>query len=248
MAAVVSATGVRSPSDGILECLERGRVNILRAAIELAGSQVDAVSGSVTISDSFGATQVADASVVVVGGVATYAYAPAATLILGGGWLILWVLTLTSGEVVTIRREAALCRVALRCPIGVNDLYDELSQIDPGHAAPSSGATSAEHDRKIEAAWRTVQARLVAAGRRPHLILDSQALRESMVNLALALILEDSRGAAPQLRELGVARRTAWEQAWQRLQLQYDAGDTGKSQDGAVPGRPGWVALIGLDR
>lgn len=247
MPAVVPSTSTRSPSDGVLECLERGRANVVRCALEASGAQVDVVSGTITISDGAGAVVVDAAAVTVTSGVASYSYTPPSTTPLGDGWLIVWALTTASGSEV-VRRSAAVCRVALRCPIGVADLYDELGQINPAGAAPSTGETEAEHDRKIEAAWRRIQADLVGAGRRPFLVIDSQALRGVVIDLALALILEDSRGLAQQLRELGGARRRAYEAAWGKLQLRYDEDDVGVGSVPLSSSRPAFVALCGLDR
>lgn len=224
------------------DLIERGAACKLRCPMYRAGALVAPSSGTITITDAGGTEQVSAAAVTITSSVATYTYTPATTLALGEGWRVEWSLVMPDGLTHTVRNDAALVRRRLYCPITEADLYRVESGLDPAAAAPLTA--KADYADVIDEAWTQVQLRLIEQGNRPNLIISPTALRQVVLDLALAMALQDvaTRVTNPAHAESSRGYRAAYESAWTRLQLVYDVDDAGSADRGRRGARAGtWL-------
>jgi hypothetical protein len=128
------------------------------------------------------------------------------------------------------------------------------------HPALSTYRGSASsHDAAIRAAWTWTERRLIQAGRRPWLVLSSDALHEVTLYRALATVLRDlSLNVGEPERFLALADHYDYEAAegdtrpagqaqlaWNRLRLTYDTDGDGvigalEADAGKYPAARGW--------
>ena len=160
-----------------------------------------------------------------------------ATLALGEGYSELWTLVI-SGATYTIERPAALVLRRTYCPLTNADLLERHPEL----VSYPSGAASWEP--AIRQAHAVAERRLIAAGRRPYLVLNSDALYEPELYWALALVFRSLSayvGEPQRFAELAAYYDNAAEQAWSRVTLTYDEGHDGipdEGEQGANAGPP----------
>lgn len=208
------------------ETLERGRDNALIQAVYDAGALVaPTVSGSsVTVVNAAGVVVVAAAAISVSGSIARYTL-PAAVLAsepYGEGWIIAWTLVMPDSTTRTIRRTASLVVSRLLPPATSIDLFGRLRALNPSHASPITALTLADFDDYLDTCWLQIEERLRRKGRRPWLILASEALRELHIVGTIALIFEDlaSRNQAAH-GERAAYYRELWRVEWAESRFQY---------------------------
>lgn len=244
----VSATLYTARAETI-EMIERARDNVVTQPVYDAGALVAPSSGTVTVYDSTG-TSVATPTVTIVSSVATATVTAASlpvTLSLGEGWRVEWLLTMPDGTVRQIRRDAALVRTRLLPPAGWADVFRREPGLDPSGAHPIHSLTLAELDPYLDEAWVQLEGRLIAAGRRPWLILSPQALREVLILSVLALIYQSFvTRLKPAYQEIAQSYAAARELAWSQVRLTYDADDDGLADGGDTPEQIGAQSSVWL--
>jgi hypothetical protein len=206
--------------------LEQGRDNAVSCPVFRSGSLVAPDSGTVSLFNSSGTAVVDAATVTITGNTATYTI-PSATLSgqsRSEGWRIEWVLTMPDGTVRTLDNEAMMVRRSLFPVVTESDLYRRASSLDPD--SPHCITSETDFADKLDESWVTIMGRLLALGRRPHLILSPSALREVHLTHTLALIFEDlSARNADQYSETARMYREQQAAAWQDMRFQYDESD-----------------------
>lgn len=234
MAEVIYSTGIELPY-----AIERGRSNLIRCPVYRSGALVAPTSGTCTVYDATG-TSVSSGAVTVTGSVAEYEVASLSTKPLGDGWRVEWALLMPDTVTHTFRASAALVRTVPHPEVSDRDLFRRSSALNPsGSAAITSLSTFQDY---ISEAWTEVQRRLLQAGKRPWLVVDSTELREPHLLLSLALIYEDlSTRLNAAYSEQAKMYRAQFEDAWRRVRLAYDTDDDGTA-DGPKKGarRPGF--------
>ncbi len=214
------------------DTIERGQANALRCPLYLSGTLTAPASGVVSVYDANGTARVDNAAVTVASSVAGYAWTPATDLALGENWRVEWTLVV-SGVTYQFRNPAMLVRCRPSCPITPQDMYDLAPALNPGGSDPVTAASAADHDGMIEVAWVDVQGRLLAAGRRPWLVIGGHALRDVTLYTALARTFDSlSHRNRETYGEAGKDYQRRADDAWARLTLTYDADDDGAANSG----------------
>lgn len=221
---------VRAPS-----VLERERAFPSRMEARLAGALVAPTSGTYTLLSPTGAT-VSTGAVSVSGSVATYTVPSGdlpSTLAFGGGYVEEWDLDI-SGRTYTARRPAYLARRALWCPITQADLEGLYPYL-----ATTQSEDAANLQSYIDEAWADGLQRLLTDGMWPETIVDVDALREPVRELALgytfrALSLGSREGRWADLKR---EHLDSADRAWARFTTRTDNAQTGtaSSQDRTGP-------------
>jgi len=160
------------------------------------------------------------------------------TLTLSENWLEEWVITLSDGRIETIRREASLVLRLLYPLVSDSDLlkrHSDLNKLLP------VGETN--WSKPIEAAWDTINAKLISDGKRPYLVLSSWSLKEVHICLTLAYIFTDmmtySAGGPSKYSDLSTKYNRCFNSAWEKLPLKYDSSETGVPAEAIeVPSSP----------
>lgn len=207
------------------ETIERGRTQILNCPTSRAGAVATPTAGTITIYRPDGTELISAAAVTIpAGSVAQYSLTGATTAseVLSDGWLIEWALTMPDNVVHTFRQDGALCRRALFPVIGQDELVQRHSDL------PALLGSAASYQPYIEEAWVTICNRLIAAGRRPYLVIQPSALRDCHLMLSLHLIFLDystSAGDGGRWQALAGHYMTTYEAAWGQLQFSYDQND-----------------------
>lgn len=202
-------------------------------------------------------TAIIDAEgVTITSAVATYPITAAevpGSLDLSERYVVVWSL-LVSGTRYTIREPAAVVLRRLYCPVATSSLLDTLP------ALASYRGSTVSHLTAIRAAWSWTQRRLLQAGRRPWLVIGSDALEECTRYRAIGNVLRDmSLNVGEPERFLELARHYDYEptgdgdptpmgeaqRAWGRLRLAYDHDedgviDAGDVDTGRYPAARGW--------
>jgi len=215
------------------DLLERGRAQELLCPVYYDGELVEPTEAAVQVYTPSGDVAVSGAGTVV-DRVATYEVGASAltSYDYGEGWRVVWTLTV-DGDVETYHNDAALVRHRLHPVISDRDLYERVTSLSPHGTAPLSSVQT--YQPYLDAAWRQIQLRLIAAGKRPWLVLSPSALAEAHTLLTLALIFEDF---ATRLNDAYEVRATSYRQqfleAWRMLSFRYDeTGDgTGTTATG----------------
>ena len=217
---------------GLPDFLVRDRINLIECPVYDAGTLTAPASGTVDVFKGDG-SKLGDAqSVTVTADIATYSIAAGTlptTLALEENWLIVWSLTI-AGSVHTFQRPAALVRRELHPVVTPAD----LSAIHQDAASLlASGQTLAGF---LDQAWDMIQRRLLAAGRRPYLILSDFALFDVHRHLAAYLLFNDAASSVgdgnwADMAEHHVAR---YDQEWARLSLSYDMDEDGVQDVGEM--------------
>lgn len=210
------------------ELLERGAECTIRQPMVLNGAVVSPTSKSkVWVYDATGEAVVEDQAVELVDDVATYTFTPSADWQLGEGWQVVWALVMPDTKTHTVRNEAMLVRRRLYCPVADGDLTRVFTGLDSSGSDPIT--VRSNYQSVLDEAWTQVQLRLIAAARRPWLVLSPYALREVVWHLALALVYEDLATRANDIHSSAADRhRVSYERAWGRVQLTYDEDDDGR--------------------
>jgi|3_EtaG_2_1085321.scaffolds.fasta_scaffold00262_31 hypothetical protein len=210
--------------------IERGVANTLTADVyDAAGSQQTASAGTLTL--YAGSKLILDGVAVTSAGSPT-SHTLAAGSTTGEGlsdsWLEVWSLTI-GGTVYTFRRDAYLVRHVLYPSITDTDLIGLHSDL-----AALRDSDQSSYQTQREAAWTRVQRRLIKAGRRPELVLNSWALAEYHLLLTLQIIFADfalSTGDA-RYSQMSAEYRDAAKAEFDELPLRYDADEGGTEDDG----------------
>lgn len=150
-----------------LPVIERGVDSILTAPIYRDGALVEPVSATCAVYDSSN-TAVSSGSASIVSDVATYTVSSSSTSSRTPeeGWRLEWVITLSDGEELRPACEAVLALRRLRPVVSDVDLlryHPALTRRKP--------ATEASYQDYLDATWREVEAKLIASGKRPWLII-----------------------------------------------------------------------------
>ena len=159
-------------------------------------------------------------------------------------WQEEWVITTSSGEVHTFRRDVYVCRRLLYCVVTEAMLVREVSDLLTICPDPTPF---------LEDAWDEVQTRILESGKRPYLTFNAWATKRVTTATALARIY---RNAATYVEDGGrytteaEAYRKEADMAFAGLRLEYDAvenmeRDNAETNNAGVPfaGTP----LAGID-
>lgn len=215
--------------------IEHDRDSTLFCPVYSGGSLVTPTAATVTVYNASGEIVVDAAAATIVGDIPQYTIPAAVTTdqAKGYGWRVLWSVDFTHGHGHNLDthahifdHDAALCRRVAYSVVTDADLYRRCPYLDRTSAGAITREATMEPWR--QEAWLTIQHRLLQAGRRPWLIIDSASLREPEIALALALIHEALaiRGA-PQLQERAEMYRQQFESSFGRISLRYDLDDDG---------------------
>lgn len=112
--------------------------------------------------------------------------------------------------------------VSLTPVVSQDDLTQRHSDL------PALLGPAASYQPYIDESWWTIVNRLIAAGRRPYLVIQPSALRDCHLMLALHLVFLDystSAGDGGRWQALAAHYLTAYEQAWGQLRFTYDESD-----------------------
>ena len=226
------------------DLFERGQENALRCPMYQNGALVAPTSSTVTIRSADGTVQVSAVNAPITSSVAGYTYTPATTLALGDRWVVEWKHQITGHGEVTVRNDAALCRVRLTCPVTPTDLYKLAPALDPSGSAPVTAQEVDDHDEVVGDAWAEVQRWLLTQGRRPYLVLGAHALFDLTRYIALERIFRGLAHRAPEAYGPDADRyhelaRTARES----VTLTYDEEDDAQPDEGKRGGRSATVWL-----
>ena len=232
---------------GLPDFLVRNRINLIECPVYSGSTLTAPASGTVSVYQGDGTVLVDAAAVTVTADIATYSIAAAAlptTLALEDNWLIVWSLVL-AGVTHTFQRPAALVRRELHpvvTPADLSAIHQDASSL------LAAGQTLAGF---LDEAWDMLQRRLIAAGRRPYLIISDFALFDVHRHLAGYLLYNDAASSVGDGRWSEVAEHhlDRYEQEWARLSLSYDMDEDGliASDEQGIPG-PSAVYLGGPGR
>lgn len=170
-------------------------------------SKVVVVTGAVTITSGIATYPVLAASIPV-------------TTNLSNEWQEEWVLTLSDGEVCTIRRDCYLCLRSLYNV--VNEAMLIRKQSDLGTLRPPNKTSFQGY---IDEAWSDVQGHLLKDGKRPFLIMDPWCLKSLTLNRTLQYIMDDLEiymGSEGRYAQLAKKYKEAADVALTELKLEYD--------------------------
>jgi hypothetical protein len=190
-----------------------------------SGEAATVSSGTITIRDGGGAL-IVDAAAVTGGTGATYALSAAtvpATLTFNQRWSVEWLLTLSTGDVVRINREAHLVRAVLHPVIDAADLLRRHTDLGTQYNA-------AARQVFVDEAWDTIQGRMIGDGRYPQTVVSAWSLREAHLALALSYAFRDMStytNAGGKYTELMDAYAKDFERQWGRINWLTDTDQDG---------------------
>ena len=214
---------------GLPDFIVRGRVNLLECPVYNDSTLTAPASGTVDVYKGDGTKLVDAQAVTVTADIATYSVASGTlptTLSLEDNWLVVWSLVL-AGSTHTFQRPAALVRRELHPVVTPAD----LSAI---HQDSSSLLASGQSLQQfLDESWNMLQRRLLAAGRRPYLIISDFALFDVHRHLAAYLLFNDAASSVGDGRwaEMAEHHLERYEQEWARLSLTYDMDEDGLVAD-----------------
>ena len=216
---------IYSHRHGLPDFIVRGRANLVECPVYSGSTLTAPSSGTVDVFKGDGTKLVDGQAVTVTADIATYSLAAEllpSTLNLEDNWLIVWSLTL-AGSTHTFQRPAALVRRELHpvvTPADVSAIHQDASSL------LASGQTLANF---IDEAWDVLQRRLLAAGRRPYLIISDFALFDVHRHLAAYLLFNDAASSVGDgnWSEMAEHHIDRYEQEWARLSLSYDMDEDG---------------------
>jgi len=219
----------------------RGTDHRLEQTWELNGSSVTPSSVFVTIQNASGARLVERAAATVANDVAAYTLPAAETaeLRLEQGWIVIWEAVLPGSTVARqFPFEAALVRYVIPPSAGLSDLYARQARLNPSHRSPLT--TDLDLQEKLDEAWRDLERRLYAHGRRPELVMSPAQFRIPHQIRTLQLVFEDLRTSNWEAyHQIAEDYRQEFDKVWNELVFTYDADETGKPDGGASPERVG---------
>lgn len=210
---------------GLPDFLVRERNNVIECPVYDDATLTAPASGTVSVHKGDASLLVDDLAVSVVNDIATYTITSATlpdTLPLEGNWLIVWTLVL-AGSTHTFQRPAALVRRELHpvvTPADLSAIHQDASSL------LASGQTLQQF---LDGSWDMIQRRLIAAGRRPYLILSDFALFDCHRHLAAYLLFIDAASSVGDGKwsEMAEHHLDRYEQEWARLSLTYDMDEDG---------------------
>jgi hypothetical protein len=233
------------------DLIERGQANVLRCPMYEDGALLAPTSSTVTVRSKGGTVLVNAATATITGSVPTYSYTPDSTLVLEDGWVVEWRHTFTTHGVVTVRNDAALCRVRLSCPVTLEAIYQLAPALRPGSAAPITAQTLANHDDVLGDAWGEVQRWLLTQGRRQYLVIGAHALYDLTRYIALERLFRGlaHRSAEAYGPEADRYQKLA-EHARTTAALTYDEDDDALPDEGKRGAKSAtvWLGSTGIHR
>jgi len=229
---VSSSATLYSVSFDTLPVIERGVDSILQAPVYRDGALVEPTSATCAVYDSSN-TSVSSGSATITGDVAQYTVSSASTSTRTPeeGWRIEWVITLSDGEVLRPACEAVLALRRLRPVVSDQDLlryHPALTRRRP--------STETSYQDYLDATWREVEAKLIASGKRPWLVISPQALRGYHLALTLSAIYRDFATGGPGSTEWALADKyeAQAQGEWASLVLSVADASTGQADAGAA--------------
>lgn len=215
--------------------IEHGRDSTLFCPVYSGNALASPTSAVVSVWDASGAQVVTGGPASIVDGIAQYTITAATTADLdkGYGWRVRWSIDFTHGHghnedehAHIFDHDAALVRRVGFSVVTDADLFRRCPYLDASTPGAITRETTMQPWR--QEAWLTIQHRLLQAGRRPWLVIDSASLREPEIALSLALIHESLaiRGA-PQIAERAQVYRQQFEKFMGSISLRYDRDDNG---------------------
>mgnify|MGYP001570712625 CR=1 FL=1 len=215
-----------------------GRQRILKGQLQTLSISIHATGGAgqQPSAATFSLIRPAGTSVIAAGattyaaGLIQYALAAASTTgeTVGPDWLIEWLLTMGDGEVLIVRRSAALVLRSIYPSIADADLsayYPELAKLIPY-------GQNGTWEPQITEGWNIVNSRLFEARIEENLILSSEQLRSVHLAETMAIIADMLDGGDGRSKWEG--RRARWEAraivAWSRLTVDLDTNEDGIPQ------------------
>lgn len=222
------------------ERIERGRANLIKCAVYRDGALAEPTSGTVSVWTAAGTSVVDAATVTITSSVAEYSIAAATVASLGleDGWRFEWSLVMPDGITHVFRTDGALVRRALYPPVSDVDLFRLHSDLNPSatDALTPSGWDAQDY---LDEAWAEIDARLVAQGRFPWLILSPSSLRGVHLYGTLERIFRDFSTSAGDGKYQALADHYAAKtaEAWTLVSLRYDADEDGIADGGRKSGK-----------
>lgn len=230
---MASADTVYQADFPVPELIEQGRDNVIECGVYLDAALVTP-AGTVSVYDASDTAIVDGAAITVVADVATYTVTDAMTSSssLGEGWRVVWSLTI-DGTVRTFDNDAALVRRRLFPTVTHADLYKRAPALDPAGSAPISARS--DYQEELDSSWNVIEHRLIAAGKRPWLVVSPSSLRLAHFELWMATIFEGfSHRLNDAHRETAEMHRARWDDEWSRIRLLYDSDDDGDADSSAT--------------
>lgn len=222
------------------DLIVRGAAHTIFAPVYLDGALDAPSSGTVSVYNASNTAVVNAQAVTVSGSIAQYDISAGdlTSETLGEGWRVEWSLTMSDGDVLTPRNDAALVRSALWPVISDVDITRRMPSLDTSGSTPISTATN--YQGELDEAWTEISLRLIREGNRPNLIMEPSALRECHMALTLAIIFEGRLASRlqPAYLEQAMAYREMYERAWSSLSFRYDVDDDGQPDPGRRSAQP----------
>lgn len=221
-----------------VELIQRSQDRTLTAPMYVAGVLVAPTTpgSTVTIYNDAGAV-IATGPVVVVGSIATYALAAAATAgkNCSERWRVEWALLMPDGVIHTESREAMLVYRRITCPVSQIDLLRTHPEL-----ARRKDSSLASLDGWIETAWSETVAAIVGSGKMLWLNLDSTALWNTVRLAALGGVFRSLSEGGADSRDLALAGEYRHESAvaWSTVTLVQADPDTGLPTGRRASARP----------
>lgn len=170
------------------DVLQRETAQTVEMQVYLAGELIAPSAGTFQLLKPDGSVAIEAAAVTVANDVAQYAIgagALPATFDLSDGYVEIWSLTV-GGESLVVRREAALSKYPLHCPIAdvdfVSGEYPDIVDSLGEYAGSLQGFIDEAFAQIVERLWNT--------GQWPDLILSASALRQPLRELVMHLVMK----------------------------------------------------------
>lgn len=226
----------------------RGAAHTIYAPVYLDGALDAPSSGTVSVYNASNTAVIDGQAVTVSGSIAQYAISSGdlTSEDLGEGWRVEWSLTMSDGDVLTPRNEAALVRNALWPVISDVDIIRRMPSLDP--SSTTAITTASNYQGELDEAWTEIQLRLIRQGNRPNLILEPSALRDCHMSLTLAIIFEGRLASRLDLayQEQAQRYRDMYDRAWNELSFRYDVDDDGRAEPARRAAQPTvWLSAHG---
>ena len=220
------------------DLIEKGTDSDLVASVYLDGALVAPASATVTVYNASN-EKVVDAGVATIASSkATYTVTGATTSAesLGDGWRVEWAITI-SGAVTNATNNASLVRWRNFCPIADQDIYRRVPALDPNSSSVITSQTTFQDS--LDEAHVTISLKLIAAGRRPWLIMSPSSLREVYLHLALSYIYDNLSASLSNVDFLEKANqhREEYSAAFRAANFVYDLDEDGQGDTG-IDGQP----------
>ena len=171
------------------DVLQRATAQTVEMQVYLAGELIAPSAGTFELLKPDGTVAIAAAAVTVTNDVAQYAISAGdlpATLDLSDGFVEIWNLTV-GGESLVVRREAALSKYPLHCPIAdVDFIAGEYPDITESLGEYSNGSLQGF----IDEAFAQIVGRLWNTGQWPDQILSASALRQPLREMVMHLVFK----------------------------------------------------------